>query len=307
MKVAVVTGADGFIGRHLCRYLIGMDYEVRGISRSVLPPKVHRVDVRLDDRVSQLARIFEDVDEIYQLAGATPSHRRHSSSDFHQANVVLPKRVLMASDLAGVPKIVYSSSINVLGKTSYGNPFRTTDPYKPYDEYTRSKVFAEQELLDFPAENTDVLVVRCPLVYGSEVKGNMLLLMKWLAAGLPSPPFSANATRSLIGVRNLCHMMAQIDVECSGIFHIADPEDISLGQLIEYLCKEFGRKQPSRFLSNELANRGARFFGLHKRYPALFETLAIDREEMFSKFKWNPPFSGEDELRIMTKWFLQTK
>lgn len=307
MKVAAVTGADGFIGRHLCRYLIESGYEVRGISRSPLSRKVERVDLRLDDPISQLAKKFEGVDEIYQLAGVTPSHRRYSSSDFHYTNVVLPKRVLMAADLAGVQKTIYPSSINVLGKASHEHPFRTTDPYKPYDEYTRSKMFAEQELLDFPAENTDILVVRFPLVYGSEVKGNMLFLMKWLGAGLPSPPFSANAKRSLIGVRNLCHMLARIDVECSGIFHIADPEDISLGQLIEYLCKAFGRKKPSSFFSNELVDGCARFLGLSKRYPALFETLAIDREEMFSKIKSSPPFSSEDELRIMTRWFLQTK
>ena len=62
--------------------------------------------------------------------------------------------------------------------------FKYNDIPNPQDFYATSKLEAEQILWDI-SKNTEleVVVVRLPLVYGSEVKGNLLRLKKLINSG----------------------------------------------------------------------------------------------------------------------------
>ena len=305
MKTALVTGANGFIGKHLCQSLLHNGFDVSGISRFGLQAGVKDVDISLDEDVSRLVKKLEGVDAVYQLAGLTASTSRLSVSEFQQMNVFLPRKILMAADLAGVPKVVYVSSLNVLGQFR-AKPVRTTDSYNPHDDYSRSKMFAEKELLGFPTTNSNIFVVRSPLVYGSGVKGPFFRLMTWLRKGLPVPPHAPFALRSLVGVRNLCDMLMHLEPSSSGVFHVADSSDIHLGQLMGDICAGFGRNKRVGRLQSKFATYVGRLLALERRYPTLFESFVIDRTEMNTMFEWLPPFSYDEELESMVNWFLKT-
>lgn len=108
----VVVGATGNIGTSLLSALSGdprVD-SVVGIARRL--PRLHWSKVgwcQADIRHSELASLFEGADAVIHLAWALqPSHDLHA---LEQTNVAGSSRVFAAALAAGVPKLIYASSV----------------------------------------------------------------------------------------------------------------------------------------------------------------------------------------------------
>src|SRR3546814_13101099 len=79
------------------------------------------------------------------------------------------------------------STVKVHGETTSDSAvFTASDPPAPRDPYAVSKWEGEQAVHAATGAMTAV-VLRPPLVYGPDVKGNFLALMRWLDRGRPPP------------------------------------------------------------------------------------------------------------------------
>lgn len=102
---ALVTGAHGFIGRHLMRRLAADGHEARAFDR----PQ----DVRV---ASQLVEAMGGVDVVFHLAAlADVRHALTQSSEQVEANLMLTLHVLDAMRATGVGRIVFTSTAVVYG------------------------------------------------------------------------------------------------------------------------------------------------------------------------------------------------
>ena len=226
MKQVLVTGAGGFIGRALCQALLRAGDGLRATTSrpdygEALGRRLDALQDRLAARGQAEARVVpapavrrsdwidacRGIDTIVHL-GARVHLDRESSGNHHQlhreANRDVPLALARAAVSTGVRRLVFVSTIRVNGNMTDGRPFRESDPPNPDIPYALAKYEAECGLRRI-GEKTglEIVVVRPPLVYGPEVKGNMLSLLALVARGWPLPLAGVNNRRSLVSRSNL--------------------------------------------------------------------------------------------------------
>lgn len=146
--ITVVTGANGFIGRHLCTTLARRGYETRPV-------------VRADFTDNRFERIVDGADVLIHAAGAT---RAPTRAKLRASNVELTRRALDAARKAGVGRFVFVSSQAAAGPAqSLAQPSREEDKPAPVEEYGISKRDAERLVRDSGLSAT---IVRPAAVYG---------------------------------------------------------------------------------------------------------------------------------------------
>ncbi len=149
-KTALVCGAGGFIGSHMCARLKAEGYFVRGLSRSAWRhdyPNPCDEYWTCDLRDYQGA-FFKDVDECYQFAcevGGLGYIMDHTNDAAVLRNsTLIDLNVLEACRQNQVGKIFFASSACVY--PDLGRPLRERDAYpaNPSNEFAWQKLFAER-------------------------------------------------------------------------------------------------------------------------------------------------------------------
>ena len=183
---ALVTGATGFIGSHLCQELVKRGYEVTCLSRTNSNLKwLETLDVRLSkgdctDRNSLLGAV-EGVDYIFHLAGLTKATRE---ADFFCINARGTENLIKAVSERNprLRRFVYLSSLAAAGPAGDGMPIREDALPAPVSSYGRSKLEGERAVLQY-GDSIPVTILRPPAVYGPRDR-DMLVMFKMIKKGV---------------------------------------------------------------------------------------------------------------------------
>ncbi|MGH7512774.1 MAG: UDP-glucose 4-epimerase family protein [Gemmatimonadales bacterium] len=309
MTRVLVTGASGFIGRALCDTLSARGMSVRAAVRR---PSSMTGDVRMVGEIgpdTEWRRALHGMDAVVHLA-ARVHVMRDAAADplaaFRAVNVAGTER--LARECAGsqVRRLVFVSSIKVNGERTLGRPFSEADPPAPEDAYGVSKLEAEQALQRVAAATgLEAVIVRPCLVYGPGVRGNLGRLLAMIERGVPLPLASVNNRRSLIGLTNLCDLLAPCvthPAAAGETWLASDGEDLSTPELIRALAAGAGRTArlvpfPPRWL--ELA---ARLAGARGAYDRVCGSLQADSSKARRSLDWRPPLSAMEGLRLTGAW-----
>ncbi len=158
----LVTGVTGFIGRHVAKALQGQGHDVRGLVRpaSSAPEGVEAVvgDVTVP---GSLPAALLEVDAVVHLAGVTQATRPVL---YERVNTEGTVHLARACVDAGVPHLVYASSLSAQGPSAPGVPHVDPGDEAPINDYGRSKLAAERWLADIAG--LSVTVLRPCVVYG---------------------------------------------------------------------------------------------------------------------------------------------
>jgi len=161
-----VTGGTGFVGGAVVRRLLEAGHEVKALVRPGADTRqldglpVERVQGDLRDRES-LRRGMDGCGWVFHVA-ALYSYWGHRWNDFYQANVEGTRQVLEVAREAGVERIVYTSSIAVLGVHQDRSPADEDTPSTLADRigpYQRSKFLAEEIAREFARQGLPVVIV----------------------------------------------------------------------------------------------------------------------------------------------------
>jgi len=149
-----VTGATGFIGEALIRKLIAQGNEVRLLIRNRDNtiekdfPESHAVIGDVSD-VEKLRKGMKGCHQVYHLA-ALAKHWAKNPEDFYQANTLGTQNLFEAALLANVERVVYTSTVMVIGPTDK-NVGTESAPYPSqyHSHYQRIKADAEKKVKTF--------------------------------------------------------------------------------------------------------------------------------------------------------------
>jgi len=165
----LVTGATGFIGRHLVKKLIELKYQVRCLVRKcsdITYLKTLGVDLYTGDllQIHSLNNILDEIDIVYHIAGIVYSRRVR---DFYNGNITATRNLLEVCKNSNVKKFVYVSSIAVYKPPENRTLLTEDSPCEPITVYGRSKLEAEQLVKHyFVKYNLPTVIVRGPIIYG---------------------------------------------------------------------------------------------------------------------------------------------
>jgi nucleoside-diphosphate-sugar epimerase len=302
---ALVTGASGFIGRALCRHLSAAGWQVRASVTDAasaaalrrISPELEIVSVpRFGDTPDVWRTACRERDVVFHLAGiARRDDKGESRADaearYQRANVEMTLAVARAAQDANAVRFVFASSATVYGEASPpGMPFTEISPVAPGDFYTRSKREAEVRLLrDFP--RLEMTIARLPLVYGAGVKGNMRLLLRLAASGLPLPFAAITARRSYVGLDNLTDFFTVAAIHPAArqrILLVSDRDDVCLPELLRELATAQGRVARLFPLSPAWLRYACALLGQGARHARLTSAFQIDPAQSCAALDWQP-------------------
>jgi|GEM_PF-107088 len=193
--LAVVTGASGFIGRHLCSALQGSGYSVRALLRENKNGDPGPGEICADEvsccalDAEPLSSQFEGASAVFHLAGVAHTGFRNER-ELKRVNVEGSKAVASACCSARVPRLIHFSSI------------LAADPGQ--SAYAASKFASEMAVTDQHNGKLSVVILRPANVYGMGMQGNWLSLMRMIARGRVPPLPNLRNLLSLISVQDLC-------------------------------------------------------------------------------------------------------
>lgn len=299
-----LSGASGFIGGVLSLELVQRGFDVIRVRRTDLEDMLAGADK--GDLLSQC-------DAAIHLAGR--AHVLHEAEDdplsaFRRANRDVALAFGRACARFGVRRFVLVSSIGVNGGTST-QPFRADDSPAPEEPYAISKLEAESGLWEIArATGLEAVVVRPPLVYGPENRGNFLRLLKLAALPFPLPLGSVSGRRSFISVWNLCDLLIRCVDHPSApgrVFLASDGEDVELPQLIKILRIAMGRRPMLLPVPESLLRICATSIGMGGAINKLVATLQVDAAETSRVLAWSPPVSLTEGLTRTAKWYAASR
>jgi len=311
----LVTGGTGFVGRALCRMLAESGNTPRIALRHELPPAGTPagagVVVGEIDGATDWTRALQGIECVIHLAApAGAPVAGEALALYRQVNVAGSERLADEAAAAGARRLVYLSTIKANGESTHARPFTEDDLPQPETDYGRSKLEAEQVLLNKGRDTgLEVVILRPPLVYGPGVRGNFLRLMKLVARRLPLPFGVVRNRRSMIYIGNLVDAIQVCLMPPSAAgqtYLVSDGTDLSTPELVQALARALGvAPQLFPFPPSLLAVGGA-LLGKAEEAGRLLGSLQIDSSRIRRELGWRPPYTMEEGLAETARWFLGT-
>ena len=310
MSRVLVTGANGFVGSHLCGALTRAGHEViaavRDHTRRVAsgrPVVVGELNADTDwsAALAGVDTVIHTAARVHQLADS-----QANAAQYFIVNVDATLQLARAAARGGARRLVFLSSIKVNGERTIDRAYTASDEPHPLDAYGESKWKAERELLALArSSGLEVSIVRTPLVYGPGVRANFLRLMGWIHAGRPLPFGRIDNRRSLMGVENLCDLLivaAGHPSAANRVFLAADAH-LSTRELATKIGDALGRS--ARLLPVPVAALRllGGLTGRREEIARLCDSLVVDVGDTRAILDWSPPATLEQQLARTAQWF----
>ncbi|HEM2748850.1 TPA: NAD-dependent epimerase/dehydratase family protein [Streptococcus suis] len=259
MKRVLITGANSYIGTSFEKYVKenNVDFEIDTLD--LLNPKWDEFD-------------FTPYDSIFHVAAIVHKNKKKINPDLYfSVNRDLPVKLANIAKTQGVKQFVFLSSMSV-----YGNHYEEISFYTkeiPNTYYGKSKLEAEKLLEKLDSNSFKVVILRPPMVYGPNAKGNYSRLSK-LSKILVVFPKVENQ-RSMIFIDNLLEFIVQIILrEKKGVFFPQNAEYVNTSELLKLIGHVHGKKIYLTKLFNPFINLLFKFATIKK----IFGNLVYDKE-----------------------------
>jgi len=248
----LVTGATGFVGKHLVKRLVEEKRCVTCLVRETSDVKsLERLGVEFvyGDLLSKdsIKEIVEKkgISIIYHLAGKVYSN---NEKEFYKVNYEGTKNIFDACLNSRVNKFIFLSSLATIGPALNNEELDEKTEPNPLTDYGRSKYLAENYILKRNKKNElSVIIVRSPLVYGVGMsrKSRFYGILRMAKYGFLIKVGRKNNQIPLCHLDNLIiffQMLEERNDFTKGVYHIRDDIYYDLHSIKEILEKILSRR-----------------------------------------------------------------
>lgn len=234
-----ITGATGFIGRHLTQFLVGRGAAVRSIIRPDSPRSAPAgsTPVRAPLDIDALVPAFAGASVVVHLAGVVESAR---TSAYGDVNVTGTRAVAEAARRVGA-RLIHISSLAAAGPASASAPRVEGAPPTPITPYGRSKLEGERVVM--ATDGLEWTILRPGAVYGP---GDRAMLPLFQLVRGPLLPVVGRQDASFIFV-HVRDVVAAIDAAITQhrpheTFFVGHPRPIAAHEIVDVLARVVGRR-----------------------------------------------------------------
>jgi nucleoside-diphosphate-sugar epimerase len=297
-----LTGATGFIGRHLLRELPRRGYRVQVLLRrpSELPEGASGAIIGDLAAPQNMAAALRGVDAVVHSAGLAHAMSGHPEDDYRVLNTEATVGLARAAERAGVKRFVFLSSIRAQSGPVADTVLTEALPAQPTDAYGRSKLAAEEGLATL---SIDWVALRPVLVYGPGVKGNMAALLRVAQLPVPLPLAGLSARRSLLSVDNLAAAVDTV-LRAPGRLRrpliVADEQALTVAEMVAALRAGLGRRPGLVPVPAGVLGWAARAAGREEAFERLAGALVASPAALLS-LGWRPPVATPEGLRGLAR------
>lgn len=237
MTKILIAGSTGFVGQNLTPYLEKSGFEIWHLNRNNTPQNGYTW--------KDLEEIpFSEFEGVIHLAGKAHDLKKTADDNvYYEINTELTKRLFNQVNESECPTFIQMSSVKAAADTVKGKILTEEDKAAPQTVYGKSKLAAEQYLLEKNTSKNLYLLRPC-MIHGPGNKGNLNLLYKFVSKGIPYPLGLFNNQRSFLSVENLCFIIKQLIEKkpASGIYQMADDGSLSTNELIQVIGKALNKR-----------------------------------------------------------------
>jgi len=322
VKKILVTGASGFIGKALCNKLVKTNLStcvaVRNFNSDYNDNTIKQILIKDINSNTNWKNVLNNINCIIHCAGIAHNMVKNNDLNLYRStNLEGTKRLAEQAVEAGVKRLIFLSSVKVNGEFTDDKhvqkdknyhkkiTFTHSDIPNPTDAYSVSKLEAEKALYKIYAKTgLEIVVVRLPLVYGKNVKGNLARLIKIIKLGVPLPFNAITNQRSMIGIDNLIDLLIKCIDHPNAVgktFLVSDGKDLTTSDLIKLITLSMKQKVRLFPLPLFLLKFAATVFGKQSEINRLIGSLRVDCSYTQKILNWTPPVSVEEGIRRMTQ------
>ena len=299
----LITGSNGFIGKHLCN-LLSKDLN---INLWILKTKKNKKKIKynyieIEDLKSNfdITEKLKKIDCIIHLAAL--AHNKYKKNEIFEVNVNSVIRLANQASQAKVKKFIFLSTIKVYGEFSTNNIiFNEESPTYPQTIYAKAKLEAEKYLLDLSKiSDLKITIIRSPLVYGKNAKANLKKLYFFIENKIPIPRINQLNFRSFIAIDNLTDFISTCIYSkhsSNKIFCISDEEKISVYKFFDLISSSLNKKINYFYINNNILYFIFYIFGKKRIYHSLFSSLRVSIDKAKLELNWKPIITTETAIQ----------
>jgi UDP-glucose 4-epimerase len=297
-----LTGATGFIGRHLLRELTGRGYRCRVLLRRPVEIEMVSSSAVIGDlaRPQNLSAALTDVDAVIHSAGVPPAVSGLPEADHRLLNAEATCNLARAAQRAHVKRFIFLSSIRAQTGPSAEGIVTERNPPAPTDAYGRSKLEAERGLASL---DIDWVALRPVLVYGHGMKGNFATLVALARSPYPLPFAGLKAKRSLLSVDNLVDAVEAVLVAPGPLrraFVVAEPEALTVPEMISAMRRGLNRRPGVVAVPNSILKLALAAAGRTDWYERIASPLVASPSALV-QIGWSPKVSTAVALQSLVR------
>ena len=306
----LITGVSGYVGTNLINYFSNYKkincFALTTNKKFCLNNK--NIEIILWDKKNKtkINNIFSKTDILIHLAAQQHDISLYKFDKYYEANVMFTELITTKAIEYKVKKIIFLSSIKVYGNT-INKKIKLNDIPIPFDDYAKTKLLAEKKIINLTKNtNTNFVILRSPLIYGANEKGNLNSLKRIIKTGLPLPFNKIENSRSLLHILNLIDIISICidNIKANNkIFLISDDYDISSTKIVKYLMKKNKKNNYLFKINKKFIVFIFNLFKFRLDIKKIYESLQIDVSTTKETLSWLPKYnidnvfekSNEDE------------
>jgi nucleoside-diphosphate-sugar epimerase len=289
MKLALITGSSGFLGKYLVNELSSR-FCIHTLGRK----KSHTYVTDLSRNVPRMPYQYDLVIHAAAKAHETRASKKENA-EFFALNGKGTHHLCEAFDATRQypEQFVFISTVAVYGLES-GELINESAPLKGTSAYAKSKINAELFLQKWCSKNNVTLtILRLPLVAGANPPGNLGDMIRLIMQNRYFNIGKGDAKKSVVLAEDVAAIIAAA-AGVPGIYNLTDGVHPTMAALAETIAKQVG-KNAVRSIPYWLAKLLARvsdlfgvgYFGT-RTLRKITATLTFDDSRARHSFSWNP-------------------